>query len=272
MRSRLETSFVKKNILMRHLYDKPELDVDAETERLYALGQKIKPFVCDTTKLLNDAYKRGDKILLEGQLGALRDPDHGIFPFTTSSSPLAGYAPVGAGLPPWAITEVVCVTKAYSSSVGTGVFPTQMHGQEAEELRKRGGDAGEYGAKTGRPRDVGWFDCVATRYGCTVQGCTTLAMTNIDVLGYLDEIKVCVGYELDGKVIRDFPVTPKLKRVKPIYHTLPGWGSDVSDVRVYEELPENCRNYIEFIEKEVGFPIKLISNGPERENLIYRNV
>lgn len=272
LRSRLETSFVKKNILMRHLYNKPELDVDAETERLYALGQKIKPFVCDTTKLLNDAYKRGDKILLEGQLGALRDPDHGIFPFTTSSSPLAGYAPVGAGLPPWAITEVVCVTKAYSSSVGTGVFPTQMHGQEAEELRKRGGDAGEYGAKTGRPRDVGWFDCVATRYGCTVQGCTTLAMTNIDVLGYLDEIKVCVGYELDGKVIRDFPVTPKLKRVKPIYHTLPGWGSDVSDVRVYEELPENCRNYIEFIEKEVGFPIKLISNGPERENLIYRNV
>ncbi len=272
LRSRLETSFVKKNILMKHLYNKPELDVDAETERLYALGQKIKPLVCDTTKLLNEALKRGDKILLEGQLGALRDPDHGIFPYTTSSSPLAGYAPVGAGLPPWAITEVVCVTKAYSSSVGKGVFPTQMHGQEAEELRKRGGDAGEYGAKTGRPRDVGWFDCVATRYGCTVQGCTNLAMTNIDVLGYLDEIKLCVGYELDGKVIQDFPVTPELQRVKPVYHTVPGWKCDVSDARVYEELPENCRNYIEFIEKEVGFPIGLISNGPERDNLIYRNV
>ncbi len=270
LRERLATSFVKKNVLMEHLYHKPLLDVDEYTEKYYALGQAIKHMVCDTNVLMHDAVKAGKNILLEGQLGALRDPDHGIFPYTTSSSPLAGYASIGAGLPPWAIEEVIAVTKAYSSSVGTGVFPTKMEGEEAEELRKRGGDAGEYGAKTGRPRDVGWFDAVATRYGCMVQGATQCAMTNLDVLAYMDEIKVCVGYDIGGQITTRFPTTPTLKKVVPVYEVLPGWKEDISQVKRYVDLPENCRNYVEFIEKRIETPIKILSNGPRREEIIYR--
>ena len=270
LHERLKASFIKKNILLEHLYHKPLLNADEYTEKYYALGQQIKHMVVDSTQYLHAALKADKSILLEGQLGALRDPDHGIFPYTTSSSPLAGYATVGAGLPPWAITRVITVTKAYSSSVGTGVFPTKMTGDEAEELRKRGGDAGEYGAKTGRPRDVGWFDCVATRYGCMVQGATECAMTNLDVLSYLDEIKVCVGYELDGTVSMDFPVTPDLQRATPVYETLPGWKTDVKDVRTYSDLPENCRKYVEFIEERIGTPLRMLSNGPHRDAIIYR--
>lgn len=270
LRERLWQSFVKKNVLMEHLYHKPLLDVEEYAEKYYALGQKIKDMVCDTTLLLSEALKAGKNILLEGQLGALRDPDHGIFPYTTSSSPLAGYAAVGAGLPPWQIKDVICVTKAYSSSVGTGVFPTKLSGDEADELRRRGGDAGEFGAKTGRPRDVGWFDCVATRYGCLAQGATECAMTNLDVLGYLDEIKVCVGYLSNGKEIRHFPATPELKNVTPVYRTLPGWKCDISRVTKWEDLPENCREYVLFIEKQIETPIRMLSNGPRREQIIYR--
>ena len=270
LRDRLTSSFVKKNILMEHLYHKPTLDVDEYTEKYYALGQSIKHMVCDTTQLMHEAVKRNKNVLLEGQLGALRDPDHGIFPYTTSSSPLAGYATIGAGLPPWAITEVIAVTKAYSSSVGTGVFPTKMEGDEAEELRKRGGDAGEYGATTGRPRDVGWFDAVATRYGCIIQGATQCAMTNLDVLGYMDNIKVCVGYEVGGQITNHFPVTPTLKKVTPVYETLPGWKSDVTGITRYVDLPENCRRYVEFIEQKIETPIRILSNGPRREEIIYR--
>ncbi|HSK69071.1 MAG TPA: adenylosuccinate synthase, partial [Candidatus Limnocylindria bacterium] len=216
---RLAASVEKKNVLMEHLYHAPKLDPEALTEKYFALGQRLKPFLGDTTLALHEAVQAGKDILLEGQLGALRDPDHGIYPYTTSSSPLAGYAAIGAGLPPGRIDEVIAVTKAYSSSVGAGVFPSQMFGQEADELRRRGGDAGEFGAKTGRPRDVGWFDAVATRYGCLVQGATACAVTNLDVLGYLDEIPVCVAYDLDGEKIDRFPVTPDLRRVKPVYET-----------------------------------------------------
>ncbi len=271
LRERLALNLVKKNVLMEHLYHKPLLDVDALTEKYYALGQRLKPMVCDVTQYLHQAIKEDKRMLLEGQLGALRDLEHGIYPYTTSSSPLAGYGAVGAGLPPRVITEVIAVTKAYSSSVGTGFFVSKLEGQEAEELRKRGGDAGEYGAKTGRPRDVGWFDAVATRYGCRVQGATACAMTNIDVMGYLDEIKVCVAYEVDGERITDFPATPLLARAKPVYVTLPGWKEDVRGITRYEDLPQKCRDYIAFIEKEIETPMTIISNGPRREEIIFRS-
>jgi len=267
---RLKGSLVKKNVLLKELYHHAPLSAEELTEKYYALGQRLKPFLRDTTQLLNDAHKAGKSILLEGQLGALRDPDHGIYPYTTSSSPLAGYAAVGAGLPPYAITQVLAVTKAYSSSVGTGYFPSQLHGQEAEELRRRGGDAGEYGAKTGRPRDVGWFDAVATRYGCLTQGATACAMTNLDVLSYLDEIPVCVAYRLDGEIIPHFPATPLLARVEPVYETLPGWKTDIRGVTQESALPEACLHFVRFVEEKIQTPITLLSTGPRREEIIWR--
>ena len=270
LRERITLSLVKKNILMEHLYHKPLLDADALTEKYYGLGQRLAPYVVDTTQYLYGALKEGKRILLEGQLGALRDLEHGIYPYTTSSSPLAGYGTVGAGIPPAAIKEVIAVTKAYSSSVGTGYFVTALAGEEAEELRRRGGDAGEYGAKTGRPRDVGWFDAVATRYGCRVQGATACAMTNIDVLGYLDEIKICVAYDIDGEQTRDFPSSPKLSHAKPVYVTLPGWKTDIRGVTDYDALPENCKNYLSYIERVIETPLTIISTGPRREEIIFR--
>ena len=267
---RLKGSLVKKNVLLKELYHHAPLSAEELTEKYYALGQRLKPFLRDTTQLLNDAHKAGKSILLEGQLGALRDPDHGIYPYTTSSSPLAGYAAVGAGLPPYAITQVLAVTKAYSSSVGTGYFPSQLHGQEAEELRRRGGDAGEYGAKTGRPRDVGWFDAVATRYGCLTQGATACAMTNLDVLSYLDEIPVCVAYRLDGEIITHFPATPLLARVEPVYETLPGWKTDIRGVTQESALPEACLHFVRFVEEKIQTPITLLSTGPRREEIVWR--
>jgi len=267
---RLKGSLVKKNVLLKELYHHAPLSAEELTEKYYALGKRLKPFLRDTTQLLNDAHKAGKSILLEGQLGALRDPDHGIYPYTTSSSPLAGYAAVGAGLPPYAITQVLAVTKAYSSSVGTGYFPSQLHGQEAEELRRRGGDAGEYGAKTGRPRDVGWFDAVATRYGCLTQGATACAMTNLDVLSYLDEIPVCVAYRLDGEIITHFPATPLLARVEPVYETLPGWKTDIRGVTQESALPEACLHFVRFVEEKIQTPITLLSTGPRREEIVWR--
>jgi adenylosuccinate synthase len=270
LRSRLENAASLKNAMLESLYHEPPLNVDAMTELYYSLGQTIRPMVTDVAQYLHSALKAGKRILLEGQLGSLRDPDHGIFPYTTSSSPLAGFGTVGAGIPPTAITDVIAITKAYSSCVGAGPFVTEMHDREAEELRKRGGDAGEYGAKTGRPRRVGWFDAVATRYGCMVQGATECIMTNLDVLGYLPEIKVCIAYLIDGRQERNFPVTPLLGSAVPVYITLPGWLQDIRGIRVFEDLPENCRKYIDFIEHEIESPCKLISNGPKREEIIRR--
>ena len=267
---RLQGNLVKKNVLMEHLYHHAPLSAEELTEKYYAYGQRLKPYMGDTTQVLHSAVKANKRILLEGQLGALRDPDHGIYPYTTSSSPLAGYATVGAGLPPYAINEVLAVTKAYSSSVGTGYFPSQIHGEEAEELRRRGGDAGEYGAKTGRPRDVGWFDVVATRHGCMSQGANACAMTNLDVLSYLDEIPVCVAYTLDGQTIHHFPATPSLAQVKPVYETLPGWKTDIRGVTNEADLPANCLHYVRFIEERIGTPITLLSTGPRREEVIWR--
>ena len=259
-----------KNATLRNLYNKPEITVDEIFNKLMEYKEALAPYVADTFSIVYEAVKAGKNILLEGQLGALKDTDFGIYPMVTSSNTIAGYGAVGAGIPPYEIKEVVTVVKAYSSAVGAGEFVSEIFGEEADELRRRGGDGGEYGATTGRPRRMGWLDLVATRYGCRVQGTTTVAFTVLDVLGYLDEIPVCVGYELDGKVIDYFPSTTKLKRCKPVLKVLPGWKCDISNVKQYEDLPENCRNYIEFAEKEIGIKIGMVSNGPSRDHIIYR--
>ncbi|SCJ45426.1 Adenylosuccinate synthetase [uncultured Flavonifractor sp.] len=267
---RLEHVCIIKNVLFEHLYHKPALDPKELFNTLMGYRDMIAPYVGDAVAYVHQALKEGKKILLEGQLGSMKDPDLGIYPFTTSSHTLAGYGCVGAAVPPSALTEVVCVTKAYSSAVGAGAFVSELFGDEADELRRRGGDAGEFGATTGRPRRVGWFDAVATRYGCMVQGATEAALTAIDCLGYLDEIKVCTGYEIDGKVTTDFPVSPLLDKAKPVYETLPGWKSDIRGITEYDKLPKEARDYVDFIEKHIGVPVKTVSTGPKRHEIIRR--
>ena len=262
----------QKNVILKYLYHKPELKPEDLLEELHNYKKMVEPFVCDTSAYLWNAIKEGKQILLEGQLGSLKDPDHGIYPMVTSSSTLAAYGAIGAGIPPYEIQKIVTVVKAYSSAVGAGAFVSEIFGDEADELRKRGGDGGEFGATTGRPRRMGWFDCVASKYGCRIQGTTDVAFTVLDVLGYLDEIPVCVGYEIDGEVTTDFPTTAKLEKAKPVLKKLPGWKCDIRGIKTYEELPENCRKYIEFIEEQIGFPITMVSNGPGRHDIIYRNV
>ena len=262
----------QKNVTLKHLYHKPELKPEDLLEELHNYKKMVEPFVCDTSAYLWNAIKEGKKILLEGQLGSLKDPDHGIYPMVTSSSTLAAYGAIGAGIPPYEIKKIVTVVKAYSSAVGAGAFVSEIFGDEADELRKRGGDGGDFGATTGRPRRMGWFDCVASKYGCRIQGTTDVAFTVLDVLGYLDEIPVCVGYEIDGEVTTDFPTTAKLEKAKPVLKKLPGWKTDIRGIKNYEDLPENCRKYIEFIEEQIGFPITMVSNGPGRHDIIYRNV
>lgn len=259
-----------KNLIIEHVYHKPTLDPQELFETLKKYREMIKPYVINTAVFMNKAIKEGKTILLEGQLGSLKDPDMGIYPFTTSSHTLAGYGACGACIPPYEIKDIITVVKAYSSAVGAGAFVSEIFGDEADELRRRGGDGGEFGATTGRPRRMGWLDCVATRYGCMVQGTTEVAFTVLDVLGYLDEIPVCVGYEYDGIISKDFPTTDKLNIAKPVFEKLPGWKCDIRGIKKYEDLPENCRNYIEFVEKEIGYPIKIVSNGPARDDIIFR--
>lgn len=270
LRERIENALSIKNVILKHLYNKPELNVDDIFEKLMHYKEVLAPFVTDTFKFMHDAVRNGKNILLEGQLGALKDTDFGIYPMVTSSNTIAGYGCVGAGVPPYEIKEIITVVKAYSSAVGAGEFVSEIFGEEADELRRRGGDCGEYGATTGRPRRMGWLDLVASRYGCRVQGATSIAFTVLDALGYLDEIKVCTGYEIDGKITQDFPAPYKLKDAKPVYTTLTGWKCDISEVKKYEDLPKECKKYIEFAEKYIGIPIKIISNGPSRDNIIYR--
>ena len=260
----------QKNVILEHMYHKPTIDPKELLATLREYRDMVEPFVCDTVTFLHNAIKEGKNILLEGQLGSLKDPDFGIYPMVTSSSTLAAYGAIGAGIPPYEIKDIVTVVKAYSSAVGAGEFVSEIFGDEADELRRRGGDGGEFGATTGRPRRMGWLDCVASRYGCKIQGATQVALTVIDVLGYLDEIKVCVGYEIDGKVTKDFPTTVELAKAKPVYETLPGWKSEIRGIKKYEDLPENCRKYVEFIEKELEVPVKMVSNGPGRHEIIYR--
>ena len=260
----------QKNVLLEHLYHKPLLKPEDIVKELKEYREMVAPYVCDVSSYLYEAIKEGKNILLEGQLGTLKDPDHGIYPMVTSSSTLAAYGAIGAGIPPYEIKQVITVCKAYSSAVRAGEFVSEIFGEEADELRRRGGDGGEFGATTGRPRRMGWFDAVASKYGCRLQGTTDVAFTVLDVLGYLDEIPVCIGYEIDGKVTTDFPTTAILKKAKPVYEILPGWKSDIRGIKKYEDLPENCRNYIEFVERHIGYPITMVSNGPGRDDIIYR--
>ena len=270
LQDRLHKVIEIKNAILRELYHAPEINYDELLEEMHRQRDMIAPYVTDTSKFLREALKEGKTVLLEGQLGTMKDPDHGIYPMVTSSSTLAAYGAVGAGIPPYEIKDIVAVTKAYSSAVGAGDFVSELFGEEADELRRRGGDKGEFGATTGRPRRVGWYDAVASKYGCQLQSATEVALTVLDVLGYLKEIKVCVGYEIDGKVTTDFPVTPLLNKAKPVYETLPGWNCDIRGIKNYDELPENCKNYIDFIEKHIETPITMVSNGPERHEILKR--
>ncbi len=270
LRAKVGRIVEQKNVILKHLYNKPELSVDALMEELISYKEMVAPYVCDVSLYLHNAIKEGKEILLEGQLGSLKDTDHGIYPMVTSSSTLAAYGAIGAGIPPYEIKEVITVCKAYSSAVGAGAFVSEIFDEEAHELRVRGGDGGEFGATTGRPRRMGWFDCVASKYGCRIQGTTAVAFTVLDVLGYLDEIPVCVGYEIDGVVTTDFPTTTQLEKAKPVLEVLPGWKTEIRGITDYNELPENCRKYIEFCEEKIGYPITMISNGPGREEIIYR--
>jgi adenylosuccinate synthase len=259
-----------KNIMIENLYHKAPIDADGLFDKMMTWREGIKDFVGDVRKLCFEADKAGKTILLEGQLGTLKDTDHGIYPMVTSSNTIAAYGAVGTGLPPYSIKEIYTVIKAYSSAVGAGAFVSEIFGEEAAQMRDHGGDGGEYGATTGRPRRMGWFDCVATRYGCDVQGTTHPILTVVDALGYLDEIKVCTGYEIDGVITTDFPVTSKLEKAKPVLETLKGWKCDISGIKKYSDLPENCRKYIEFIEERIGYKFAMISNGPARENIIIK--
>ena len=260
-----------KNVMFKYLYHMPELDKTELLNTLREYRDMIEPFVCDVSTYLYKAIKEGKNILLEGQLGSLKDPDHGIYPMVTSSSTLAAYGAIGAGIAPYEISDITTVVKAYSSAVGAGEFVSEILDEAvADELRRRGGDGGEFGATTGRPRRMGWFDAVASRYGVRIQGTTEVALTVLDVLGYLDEIPVCVGYDINGEIIKDFPTTSRLKLAKPVYEYLPGWKCDIRGIKEYDKLPKNCRKYIEFIEKELEVPVKLVSNGPGRDDIIYR--
>lgn len=259
-----------KNVLLEHLYHKPLLNPDEVFAELLEYKKMVEPYVCDVSLYLHNALKEGKRVLLEGQLGSLKDPDHGIYPMVTSSSTLAAYGAIGAGIPPYSITNITTVVKAYSSAVGAGAFVSEIFGDEAEELRKRGGDKGEYGATTGRPRRVGWFDAVASRYGVRMQGSTEVVLTVLDALGYLDEIPMVVGYEIDGEVVRDFPTTYQLEKAKPVLKVMKGWKSNIRGIKNYEDLPKECRDYIEAIEAELEVPITMVSNGPGREEIIYR--
>ena len=272
LRDRLTRAVELKNVMFQHLYHKPALDVEALFQQLLECREMIRPYAGDAVTFVHEALAQGKTILLEGQLGSMKDPDLGIFPMTTSSHTLAGFGCVGAAVPPTAIKDVLCVTKSYSSSVGshTEPFVSEVTGEEGDELRRRGGDKGEFGATTGRPRRVGWFDAVATKYGCMVQGATQVALTCLDVLGYLDEIKVCVGYEIDGQVTDRFPTTPSLMRAKPVFETLPGWKSDVRGITDFEALPEQAKNYVKFLESHIGVPITIVSTGPKRHEIAMR--
>ena len=270
LRAKLNNICTLKNLTLEHVYHKPLLDEEELYKTCMEYKEKIAPYVCDTHKYISEAIKEGKNILLEGQLGTLKDPDFGIYPMVTSSSTLAGYGAVGAGIPPHKIEDIVVVTKAYSSAVGAGEFVSEIFGDEAQELRIHGGDKGEFGATTGRPRRVGWFDCVASRYGIECQGATQVVMTALDCLSYLEEIKVCVAYDIDGKITKDFPTTHELKKAKPVLKTFKGWHCDIRGIKNYNELPKETRDYVEFIENEMGCNITMVSNGPEREAIIYR--
>ena len=272
LREHLARAVEIKNILFQTMYHKPPVDGEELFSQLLALREVIRPYVGDAVTFLHQACQENKAILLEGQLGAMKDPDLGIVPMTTSSHTLAAFGCVGAPVPPTAMEEIICVSKAYSSCVGsqTEPFVSELLGEAGDELRRRGGDKGEFGATTGRPRRVGWFDTVATRYGCMIQGATQVALTCLDVLSYLDEIPVCTAYEIDGQVTKQFPVPALLERAKPVFTTLPGWKTNIRGVTDYNALPANAKAYVDFLEQEIETPIRIVSTGPKRHEIAMR--
>ena len=267
LRGRLKDILDWKNLIIEGVYGAEKMDFDELMEWVETYGGKLAPFVCDTSAFLRDAEKAGKSILFEAQLGALRDLDMGIYPYTTSSNTVAGYARVGSGMPAGKLDRVVGVVKAYSTCVGEGPFTTEWFGEEADKLREAGG---EYGASTGRPRRVGALDYVATRYGVEVQGATEIALTKMDVLSYMDEIPVCTAYLVDGKEVRDFPFPALLDRAKPVVKTVPGWKCDISGVRKFEDLPKAAQDYVLALEEAVGCRVSYVSVGAERDRIILR--
>ena len=267
LREHLKDLLEWKNLTLTKVYGAPAVTMDDLEVWLETYCEKIKPYICDTGAFLRDAQKAGKKILFEAQLGALRDLDYGIHPYTTSSNAIAAYAPVGSGLPSAKLDAVVGVVKAYSSCVGEGPFTCEMFGAEAEALREAGA---EYGAKTGRPRRVGPLDIVATRYGVQVQGATNIALTKLDVLSYMEQIPVCAHYELDGKVTDEFPFPALLAEAKPVMEYKQGWKCDISGVRTWEDLPQAAKDYVTYVEEQIGCHIGYVSVGPERDSIIVR--
>ena len=267
LKSHLADLLEWKNLTLTKVYGAEPVTMADLEQWLNDYCEKIKPFICDTGAFLRSAQAQGKSILFEAQLGSLRDLDYGIHPYTTSSNPIAAYAPVGCGMPNVKIDQVVGVVKAYSSCVGEGPFTCELFGDEGEELRKAGF---EYGAKTGRPRRVGPIDIVATRYGVSCQGATSIALTKLDVLSYMDRIPVCAHYELDGKITDEFPFPCVLDQAKPVMEYLPGWKCDISGVRRWEDLPQEARDYVEYVERNIGCHIGYVSVGPERDSIILR--
>ncbi len=267
LQSHLRDILEWKNLILTKVYGAKGYTMEELWAWVEDFGGKIRPFICDTGAFLRGAQDQGKRILFEAQLGALRDLDYGIYPYTTSSNAVAAYAPVGSGLPTAKLDKVVGVVKAYSSCVGEGPFTCEWFGEEAEKLRQAGG---EYGAKTGRPRRVGPIDIVATRYGVQCQGATDIALTKLDVLSYLDTIPICARYELQGQIIEDFPFPAVLPEAKPVMEYMPGWKCDISGVRKWEDLPQAARDYVEYVEREIGCHITYVSVGPERDSIIIR--
>ena len=258
-----------ENLILKNVYGQEEISFDGFMGYLKKYGDALKPYICDTSALLSEAAEKEKNIMFEAQLGALRDLDMGIYPYTTSSNTLAAYAPIGAGVPGLKIDKVVGIVKAYSSCVGEGPFVSEWFGAEGDALREAGA---EYGAKTGRARRVGAFDAVATRYGIKMQGATSIALTKLDILSYMDSIPVCTQYSIYGKLTEDFPYPAALEKAEPVCENLPGWKCDISSVRRWEDLPENARRYVEYVEKAVGCRVEYISVGARREEYIHREI
>ena len=267
LKAHLEDLLAWKNLILREVYGAKGYTMDELMAWVERFGGQMRPYVADAGRYLRKAQSEGKSILFEGQLGALRDLDYGIYPYTTSSNTVAAYAPVGAGLPTAEIREVVGVVKAYSSCVGEGPFTCEWFGEEAEKLREAGA---EYGAKTGRPRRVGPIDLVATRYGVETQGATNIALTKLDILSYMEKVPVCTAYEIDGQITREFPFPVLLERAKPVMEYRPGWHCDISGARTWEELPQAARDYVTYVEQAIGCHIGYVSVGAERESLIVR--
>ncbi len=266
LENKIRMNLQEKNNLLKKVYDKEELDVEEIIKEYTEFDKKIDQYIKDVPVYLNNSIAEGKSVLLEGAQGALLDVDHGTYPFVTSSSPTSGGACTGTGIPPTKINEVIGIVKAYTTRVGNGPFPTELLDEEGEKLRKIGA---EYGATTGRPRRCGWFDAFLVKYSCMINGIDYVAITKLDVLDTFDEIKVCVGYQENGKILKSFPTdVHQFDKIEPVYETLPGWKQNINKAKTYDELPEATKNYLEFISSTAGFKIKIISVGPKRDETI----